>query len=463
MKAIRIYRVYIFWVAAIFILSEAKAQLTFSGQVRTRSELRDGWGTLPLQNGVPNFFTSQRTRLNIGYTNDRLKLFTAFQDVRVWGADMSSIANIVGAGLFLHEGWGEFLVSDTSWHAGDISVKLGRQEIKYDDARLLGNLDWLQQGRRHDAVVFKYKLKEFQADIGLAYNQNHGTDVQPHNNYYIDVPAGYPASSNQMGQMYKSMQYLYVAQKTKLGRATGLLFKDDFAKGPQDHGSYSRITAGGTFFDSREALKFKLGGYYQGNNDRFGNTLDAYNFLGEALYTKGKLTFGPGFDYLSGENTTETSGKSTRFDPLYGTPHAFWGLMDYFFVATPYGVGGSTLRSPGLFNLYLKSNYKFSDKFLVMLDLHEFRAANKVADVTNPGETLNQRLGTEIDFIFQYNLAKNINIQGGYCVMLGTETLNRTKAPAAVDKDLFGQWAYVMINLAPDFLTPKVVTPPAAN
>ncbi|MFN6943406.1 MAG: alginate export family protein [Cytophagaceae bacterium] len=451
----KLYRIFLLLVISLWDYSGAYAQFTLSGQVRTRTEFRDGWGTLPLENSVPNFFTSQRTRLNVGYSTDRLKLFTAFQDIRVWGADMSTIANVVGVGTFLHEGWGEFMISDTSWHAGYLSLKLGRQEIKYDDARLLGNLDWLQQARRHDAAVFKYTIGDWQADLGLAYNQNHGIDVLPHNNFYIDVPVGYPGGTNQIGQMYKSMQYLYVAKKTKYGRATGLLFKDDFAKGPQDHGVYSRITAGGTFFGSLEAIKFELGGYYQGNNDRFGRTLDAYNLLGSVSYTTGKLTIGPGFDYLSGENTTEPGGRSTRFDPLYGTPHLFWGLMDYFFVATPYGVGGNTAMSPGLFNMYFKSKYKFSDKFFVMLDLHEFRAANQVADLRNPGETLDQRLGTELDLIVQYNLAKNINIQGGYCMMFGTETLNRTKAPAAADKQLFGQWAYLMINLQPDFLAGK--------
>ena len=88
----------------------ANAQLTLTGQLRTRSEFRDGQGTL-LQNGsTPAAFTSQRTRLNVGYTGYRFKLFTAIQDVRVWGQDASTINSTTtqtNNGLMLHEAWGK--------------------------------------------------------------------------------------------------------------------------------------------------------------------------------------------------------------------------------------------------------------------------------------------------------------------------------------------------------------------
>ncbi len=56
------------------------------------------------------------------------------------------------------------------------------------------------------------------------------------------------------------------------------------------------------------------------------------------------------------------------FDPLYGTPHKFWGLMDYFYVASPFG-------GNGLKDFYLKTRYKISDKFLVNADFHQFNTA----------------------------------------------------------------------------------------
>ena len=38
--------------------------------------------------------------------------------------------------------------------------------------RLLGDLDWLQQARRHDAVVIKALHKGWQLDLGFGFNQS---------------------------------------------------------------------------------------------------------------------------------------------------------------------------------------------------------------------------------------------------------------------------------------------------
>ena len=97
-------------------MPRANAQLTISGQLRTRSELRNGQGTPQVQDTVPAFFTSQRTRLNVGYSGYRFKLYTSIQDVRVWGQDASTINRVTTDafdGVMLHEAWGEISLVDT--------------------------------------------------------------------------------------------------------------------------------------------------------------------------------------------------------------------------------------------------------------------------------------------------------------------------------------------------------------
>ena len=153
----------------------AQAQLTLSGQLRTRTEVRDGQGTLSPKAAAPAFFTSQRTRLHLGYGGYRFKFYTAIQDVRVWGQDASSINRITGEandGLMVHEAWGEVMLLDTSATLENLSLKIGRQELLYDDSRLLGNLDWLQQGRRHDLVLLKLEHQGWMGHLGAAFNQN---------------------------------------------------------------------------------------------------------------------------------------------------------------------------------------------------------------------------------------------------------------------------------------------------
>lgn len=484
MKKIFNYKLYFYCCTALLFLQtrQGMAQLTLTGQIRTRTEFRDGQGTLPNPNQTPSFFTSQRTRLNIGYTTDHLKFFTSIQDIRVWGMDASTISNMDGNRLMLHEGWGEIIFNDTTYlkKINNLSLKIGRQEIVYDDARVLGNLDWLQQGRRHDAAILKFSKGTFQADAGFAFNQNreiknignvyNGTPIQQTGTDGVNVAAA--AGTNGIGTMYKTMQYLYLAKEISFTRLTLLVFKDDFQKysipdpaAPTvkvyGKGLNSRVTTGLSVFTTIKR-KHKLDAclYYQGNKDKDGNTLDAFMGSVSFSYALGrKMMLGPGADFLSGNNTNSSSKVNHRFDPLYGTPHKFWGFMDYFYVADPYGVNGSNALNPGLLDLYFKARYKLRDNLTFSVDAHEFFTGNEVADTRTPETTdkLNRRLGTELDFILQYNLTKQIAIEGGYSVMFGTNTLDRLKVSGTgavnTDKRNTGNWAYVMINIRPDFFS----------
>jgi hypothetical protein len=478
----------IFTIAAFSTIS--MAQLTMTAQVRTRSEFRQGQGTLIESHQTPSLFTSQRTRLNIGYTMDHLKLFTAIQDVRVWGQDASTISNNDGNRLYLHEGWGEIIFNDTTYlkKIKNLSLKIGRQELVYDDERLLGNLNWLQQARRHDAAILKFSHKSWTADLGAAFNQQR--EQKNTGNLYTGVPltvpgtdtvnVAAPAGSNFIGTMYKSMQFLYVAKEIAFTKVSFLFFKDDFQKpatsktppGGFMKGTNDRVTIGGNIF-ATILRKHKVDAtfFYQGNKDKSGNTMDAYMACLSTQFAFGrKFTTGPGVDFLSGNNSRQTTTVNHRFDPLYGTPHKFWGYMDYFYVADPYGYKGNNNKSPGLLNFYWKSKYRLRDNMIASLDLHEFYTGNTVADELSPGasQNLNRRLGTEIDFVLTYNMTKQIGIELGYGLMLATQTMDQLKrtgaqtaGPAAipggkdvpfVNKKDIGNWAYLMITIRPDLL-----------
>src|SRR5947207_1770818 len=128
-------------IASVFIFGKpfnSQAQFSLTGQLRTRSEFRDGAGTLNPKGTKPAFFTSQRTRLNFGYKWDRLNFNVSVQDVRVWGQDASSIGNADGNRLMVHEAWAEVVLmnaSDTTiktkW-LDNLSLKIGRQALIYD-------------------------------------------------------------------------------------------------------------------------------------------------------------------------------------------------------------------------------------------------------------------------------------------------------------------------------------------
>jgi hypothetical protein len=56
-----------------------KAQFMLTGQLRTRTEVRNGFGNLVLKGSKSAVFTSQRTRLIFGYKWDRLTLVQAYR------------------------------------------------------------------------------------------------------------------------------------------------------------------------------------------------------------------------------------------------------------------------------------------------------------------------------------------------------------------------------------------------
>src|SRR5258708_671882 len=186
------------------LCASAQAQFSISGQVRTRTELRNGQGSVQQRDTVPALFTSQRTRINLGYSGYRYKLFTAIQDVRVWGQDASTINRITTDpydGLMIHEAWAEISLVDTGKVIKNFTFKIGRQELLYDDSRLLGNLDWLQQARRHDAAVIKFDHQGWTIHLGGAYNQNAERKSNP---IYNQLPPEYTPATNAMSPLYTS-------------------------------------------------------------------------------------------------------------------------------------------------------------------------------------------------------------------------------------------------------------------
>ena len=203
------------WYATAYILlqltfsSALQAQFNVSWQLRNRAELRSGQGAPLPKDASPAFFISQRTGLQVSYNTQRLKLGLALRDVRVWGQDVSTINQITpqqNNGVMLHEAWAELLLSDSSARQHALSLKIGRQELVYDDQRLIGNLDWLQQGRRHDAALLKYERSSWTLHGGFAFNQN--KEAASGTIYNGDPPGNYTASTNG-GAMYKSMEFLY--------------------------------------------------------------------------------------------------------------------------------------------------------------------------------------------------------------------------------------------------------------
>lgn len=496
------------WLLFVAAHSTVTAQYSLVGQLRTRTELRDGFGNLAPKNSRAAAFTSQRTRLTFGNKWERITVNVAVQDIRVWGQDASTISSADGNKFFVHEAWADItLINSTDTTLTfkpiqNLSLKIGRQELVYDDARLLGNLDWLQQGRRFDAALLKAQYNGWALDLGVGFNQNAdafgtvSTFYTPGNvppsalstaNVTLPIPAGFlptttkggppvlasAVSTNGQNQQFKSFQMAYLAHTFNRTKFSALLFKDDFQKYRVDSigsvtagyvygrrydvaGVHSRLTYGTMLVGQlghagSNSVQWQAFAYGQQGRDRDGLRIrNAYHYGGNVTLAKGMLSVSPGYEVLSGNKAGLGAGETNRFDPLYGTPHRHWGYMDYFYVGTGAPAGG-------LQDAFLK--VKYTRKRLVTgVDVHYFALAaptySKLPDAPIATK-LNSKLGVEYDFTANYSLNKSTAVELGYAVMNGTNTLEFTKQNTINQKDKLGTWAYLMINIRPDFMAAK--------
>jgi hypothetical protein len=419
----------------------------------------------------------------------------------VWGQDASTISNADGNKLGLHEGWAEIILADKSdssfkHPAVDyFAIKIGRQEISYDDQRLLGSLDWLQQARTHDAVVLTLLQKGWQLDLGAAFNQNtdvfnyNGTFYTPANvlPYVKDskgnlapTPAGYIplvnaaglsakngspavqdlASSNGLYQDYKALQYIYAARTLNKTRISLLALADYFGRYINDSainiagkdtgyiygkhfnqkGVNARITGGfylTSALDPAGALALVAGFYYQAGRDRDGLKLAAWTSTVSLCYTIAAFTATAGWDYLSGNNSFSASATNHRFDPLYGTPHKFWGNMDYFYVSTGSPTGG-------LNNPYAKAKYK-GKRLSTELDYYYFALGSNQKG--SDGRPINRYLGSELDWVSAYALNKATSVEYGFSLMAATQSMAYAKNIPPGAANLTGLWSYLMVTI----------------
>ena len=128
MKPNKVYKIVLFFLFFTTVPNLLKSQtVVIDGEIRPRTEYRDGYTKPILTTNDPGIFTSQRTRLGLTFTSGILTTQITLQDARVFG-QFSNTSTDATTGIY--EAWAEMLLIPGG------SLKLGRQIIKYDDNRL---------------------------------------------------------------------------------------------------------------------------------------------------------------------------------------------------------------------------------------------------------------------------------------------------------------------------------------
>ncbi len=397
-----------------------------SGEIRTRSEYRDGFQK-PI--GGPDsaaVVTNMRTRLTASYTTNAMKSKITIQDTRTFGQTVPG-ASATGT-LAVYEAWGEYLI------APGVSAAMGRQALEYDDKRLFSASNWSNTGNAHDVLLLKYSGLGFVAHAGFAWNsaKDDLTDKS------LLLSGG--------KQYYKNLNYLWLSKTVGDLGASAIWVnegfqKDTLAKNGNMRENNYRNTLGGNLWLNGKGVPVNvyLTGYYQYGHQyslskKLTQKVEAYMLAGKVQARVHRMvTATVGADYYSGTTTGAAGDVSHTFGKLYGTNHSFNGSMEYW----------TTPPTQGLADWYAGVEVKPMDKLKADVTLHKF-------DMVHRPKTGDRNLGGELDVTVTYDVSPEVWVQCGYSAYFVTEA---TRIAKGVSKFATGdpQWGYVMVAFRPVF------------
>ncbi len=414
----------------------ANAQFSLDGEFRPRTELRHGFGSIIPESIEPGFSINTRARLNADFKTDSYEMYLSLQDVLTWGENRQIDPEDRNNSFAVFEAWAKINLGS------GFSTKLGRQVISYDDQRILGGLDWAQQGRNHDAALIQYKKDKFLLDVGLAFNQDFD-NLTGNISGFVDRGNEYTEDPNFFS--YKAMQYAYLKHSGENFSGSLLLMNNTFQ-------NFSGTPAARVYNGQGVSSLQTLGTHLDYKDGAFGVAANAFIQTGERVndvsvkgaYLLGldvtykvtpKVSLTGGLEIISGNDAG--AGETGAFFPLYGTNHKFNGLMDYFYV-------GNHANSIGLFDVHLNANFKLNETSNLSVAVLNFSGEQPLGS----GE---KSLGTEIDLVFKKSF-KGYAFVAGYSQMFASDGMYELKGTAEDAASSTQNWAWAMLVIKPKFL-----------
>jgi len=409
------------------------ADIEVGGQVRYRGEydLRDF-----NPDTEADYLNTQRTRLNVKYDNDRYHGFVEVQDVRVWGEEMDTLTDTSADSLDMHQA---YLKVDDIMGTG-VAVQIGRQEINFADQRLVGAVNWTQNARSLDGIIFSrafgkqgvvipFYLQLSEADFTDAV---HGSKVTADEGMDEDSWVTGFHSVWTVAKGHSFQPHLYY-----LHSGVG--------------GNLNLYTLGFYYTGTSDAVSYDFTADYQ-TGDNGNIDISAYLVSAHLFFNSGPLKVGAGVDYLSGDDDA-TDQDNNSFNTLIPTNHKFYGYMDYFLA---FGSTGDNVAGLGLIDYQLKGSYAVDKATTFAADLHYFQTAESTdstgTDVRLAGE---DTLGSEIDLTLKHKMGP-VTLQAGWSAFFKDDAMEARLYPVNFDGDTTNDvsvdsvsyWGYLMANLS---------------
>lgn len=403
----------------LFLISpDLFAQFTLKTEFRNRFEIRHGYQELRTPGDFPAIFMSQRFRIGIHYQSEYFKFHFTPQDIRIWGEEeIESSTGVFGdeSSLDLFEGYFELKALNKLW------ISVGRQQLKYDNQRLLAARNWNQMGIAYDAIVLKYKLKEWNLHLGGTWNSmlSDRTDIF------------YPSSR------IKTLDFLWLNNQINDNLEISIQhFTTGHTQNDSVNNLHFRQTSG--FYAEYNLFPFTLNTdlYYQYGKNISGLKVSSYLFDADLTLKTGDFTAGPGISCLSGDSDI-TDKSDNLFDVLYGARHKYFGSMDYFRDFQKH------TESLGLNDYYINFGWEITKKINFHNTSHYFQLNKK-----DPNSFSNQNLGFENDLLLQYSGIKWGNLELGYSFLIPEKSLKELQEKT---KGSLSHFIYLQLTIKPEF------------
>jgi len=474
-------------VVAFFVSTEiAKAaDVSFSGQVRTRWELAEhvgggavsgaGDANAPGFNNQPDDFIQSSVRLAAtANINDTTSAFIQMQSNRTWG-DTGSSTNGGGSGnssgqvnnqdssVGIHQAYftiKNFMNLPMGWDA-----KVGRQEIKLDGWRLFGNTIWTMGMQTHDAIRLTHKSGNMTTSLFYILANEDGREQDQNDANDKDV---YAAHVNIKGVMGGQFSGYYVYSDEGCGPKTAVA--DTNTEGCSSF-SNDYHTVGGRQAGSAFGLNYRAEAYYQfGDATGVADSAEGTNIITNGAevdreaYMIGlrvgkafnNVSYKPSvtlwYDYLSGtSDQDQRDGKWKSFDTLYDTGHKYYGLQDVYL-----GIGGGGSKGTqglGLQDLAVKVKLNPVAGWTLKMDYHYFYTAEGINSNTltrgvNNSSTATDDssfLGNELDITAVNKWNANTKVMIGYSNYNASSGFRLLKGASVAAND--ANWAYVQFDV----------------
>lgn len=393
-----------------------------SMEYRPRTELRNGYRQLPALEAATAFLTSHRARINLNYEFRNFRIYSSLQDIRVWGSEDTRDAT--GDAQFA-----QFFVEPQL--TDHLKIRVGRQQIAFDDQRLFALNNWRQAGGRHDAVRLMYKNKKVNSDLVVAFNQNKARNFST----LYDVSFDF----------YKFLLVNHLAwQLSDQFKIMTINFADGYQDAPNSASTRFKFTNGGKLTYKSAFFTLNFSAYYQHGRIESGETIRAYLVEPELRFSVNpRHQVQLGLQVFSGDDDPN-DGISRAFMAQYGAFHKFNGRMDY----TERTV--RTYNHEGIFNPYLIQDFKLGKKTGLIWESHLLGTTTPIVGNKVVYESSQQIYAWENDLRFRYKPNAYTNIEMAYLFMLAKEQLQFLPAGLGGDATVVPQFAYIEITWTPE-------------